>query len=148
MKNSVSLVSDEWKTLKTAFRLWFFFENCQKQHFACKRRTENAENYSLSGDEILKMQKITRRRPTKHEKRQKLSIVGRRNAENAKKSLVVGRRSTKNAKNYSLSVDEMLKTPKTVRHPRMKKKKRQKTFVGHGRKRENDENRFSAMADE
>ena len=109
MKNSVSLVSDEWKTLKTAFRLWFFFENCQKQHFACKRRTENAENYSLSGDEMRKMRKITRRRPTKHEKRQKLLVVGRRNAENAK--------------NCSSSTDESEKMRKTIHHPRMKKRK-------------------------
>ena len=118
MKNSVSLISDEWKTLKTAFRLWFFFENCQKQHFACKRRTENAENYSLSGNEMLKMRKITRRRPTKHEKRQKL--------------LVVGRRNTENAKNRSSSADEARKTPKTVRHPQMKARKCEKPFIIHG----------------
>ena len=36
-KNSVSLASDERKTLKTARRLCFFIENCRKQHFACKR---------------------------------------------------------------------------------------------------------------
>ena len=118
MKNSVSLVSDEWKTLKIAFRLWFFFENCQKQHFACKRRTENAENYSLSGNEMRKMRKITRCRPTKHEKRQKLSIVGRRNAENAK--------------NYSLSADEMQKTQKITRRWPTKHEKREKLFIIHG----------------
>ena len=43
-KNSVSLVSDERKTLKTARRLCFFIENCQKRRFACKRRAKNAEN--------------------------------------------------------------------------------------------------------
>ena len=36
-KNSVSLVSDERKTRKTARRSCFFIENCQKQRFACKR---------------------------------------------------------------------------------------------------------------
>ena len=36
-KNSVSLASDERKTMKTARRLCFFIENRQKQRFACKR---------------------------------------------------------------------------------------------------------------
>ena len=35
------------KTRKTARRSCFFIENCQKQHFACKRRAKNDEN-SLS----------------------------------------------------------------------------------------------------
>ena len=44
VKNSVSLASDERKTMKTARRSWFFFKNCQKQRFACKRRAKNDEN--------------------------------------------------------------------------------------------------------
>ena len=36
-KNSVSLASDERKTMKTARRSCFFIKNCQKQRFACKR---------------------------------------------------------------------------------------------------------------
>ena len=85
------------------------------------------------------MQKNARRRLTKRRNREKMLIVGRRNAKNAKKclssvdetqkssknarrrltkrrnrekTLIVGRRNAKNAEKCSSSVDEMQKTPK------------------------------------
>ena len=68
-ENNVSLASDERETPKTGYRLWFFFENCQKQRFACKRQAENAENRSSLVSETQNLQKNARRRPTKHGKR-------------------------------------------------------------------------------
>ncbi len=65
-ENNVSLASDERKTPKTGCRLWFFFENCQKQRFACKRQAENAENCSSLVSETQKLQKNARCQPTKH----------------------------------------------------------------------------------
>jgi len=57
---------------------------------------KNAEKRSLSVDETRKTLKNARRRPTKCRKREKVLVVGRRNAENAEKC--------------SSSVDETQKT--------------------------------------
>ena len=59
---------------------------------------KNAEKRLSSVDEMQKTRKSVRRRPTKREKREKMLVVGRRNAENAKKC--------------PSSADEMQKTPK------------------------------------
>ena len=48
VKNSVSLASDERKTMKTARRSCFFIENCQKQRFACKRRAKCDEKQPVA----------------------------------------------------------------------------------------------------
>ena len=75
---------------------------------------------------MQKLQKNTRRRPTKREKRWKLSVVGRRNVEFAKKR--------------SLSVDENEKEAKNGYHPWMKVKKRQKALIICGWNAENAKN--------
>ena len=71
------------------------------------------------------MQKNARRRPTKRKKREKVLIVGRRNAENAEKC--------------SSSVDEMQKTQKNARRRSTKRKKREKVPVVGRRNAENAE---------
>ena len=75
---------------------------------------------------MQKLQKNTRRRPTKREKRWKMSVVGRRNVEFAKKR--------------SLSVDENEKEVKNGYHPWMKVKKRQKALIIRGWNAENAKN--------
>ena len=62
--------------------------------------------------------KSARRRSTKCRNREKMLVVGRRNAEIAEKC--------------SLSVDEMQDLLKIIRHPWMKTKKRQKMPVIRG----------------
>ena len=74
---------------------------------------KNAEKRSSSADEMRKTRENARRRSTKREKREKMPVVGRRNAENAKKC--------------SSSVDEMQKTLKNARRRPTKCRKRRKT---------------------
>ena len=71
------------------------------------------------------MQKNARRRLTKREKREKVLVVGRRNAEIARKR--------------SLSVDETRKTLKNARRRLTKRRKREKVPVVGRRNAENAE---------
>ena len=71
---------------------------------------KNAEKRSSSADETQKSRENAHRRSTKREKREKVLVVGRRNAEIAKKR--------------SLSADEMRKTLKNARRRSTKRKKR------------------------
>ncbi|MGP1453738.1 MAG: hypothetical protein ACTTJ9_09935 [Segatella oris] len=70
-KNSVSLASDERKTMKTVRRSCFFFENCQKQRFACKRRAKNDENSPSLVFFLQKLPKTAFRLQAMSEKREK-----------------------------------------------------------------------------
>ena len=56
-KNSISLASDGRKTPKTARRSWFFFENCQKQRFACERRAKKREKLCFVASRKVEIQK-------------------------------------------------------------------------------------------
>ena len=66
---------------KTAFRPWPKSRKWEKLRFGRGRRTENGKNRPSSADEMQKTMKIVCRRPTTDEKRKKMFIVGRRNAE-------------------------------------------------------------------
>ena len=79
------------------------------------------------------MQKIARRRLTKREKREKVLVVGRRNAENAEKC--------------PSSVDETRKTLKNARRRPTKCRKREKVLVVGRRNAENAE-KCSSSVDE
>ena len=81
---------------------------------------------------MQKLLKITRRRPTKREKRRKMSVVGRRNVEFAKKRSLSVDENEKEAKKRLSSVDESEKTAKSIHHPRMKVKIYQKALVIRG----------------
>ena len=86
---------------------------------------KNVEKRSLSADEMRKTRKSACCRSTKRKKREKVLIVGRRNAENAEKC--------------SSSADETRKTRESARRRLTKRRKRRKTVFRRGtmgRKRE------------
>ena len=74
---------------------------------------KNAEKRSSSADEMQKSRENAHRRSTKREKREKVLVVGRRNAE------IVEKRSS--------SADETQKSLKNARRRLTKRKKRRKT---------------------
>ena len=76
---------------------------------------KNAEKRPSSADETQKARKNAHRRSTKCKKREKVPVVGRRNAKNAKKC--------------SSSVDEMQKTRKSACRRPTKREKREKVPV-------------------
>ena len=79
------------------------------------------------------MQKNARRRLTKREKREKVLVVGRRNAEIARKR--------------SLSVDETRKTLKNARRRLTKRRNREKTLIV-GRRNAKNAEKCPSSADE
>ena len=85
-------------------------ENGRKRLSETSEMQKTPKNVFPTPRESQKMQKNARRRLTKREKREKVLVVGRRNAEIARKR--------------SLSVDETRKTLKNARRRSTKRKKR------------------------
>ena len=97
---------------------------------------------------MQKMQKNAHRRLTKREKREKVLVVGRRNAKNVRKCPSSADEMQKTPKNSLSYPYDGQKTRKTAFLRGTINKKRQKQpFVGV-RRAKNDENRLSAAADE
>ena len=132
-KNSVSLVSDERKTLKTAFRLQAKRRNCQKQRFACKRRAKNIENSISLISETQKTQKNARHPWMKPRKRRKYHFSR-------------GGKSKTGKFCVSAAADGW-KTVKTAFRPWPKCKKWEKLTFGHGRRTKNEKSWLSATAE-
>ena len=109
---------------------------------------KNAEKRSSSADETQKSRENAHRRSTKREKREKVLVVGRRNAENVRKCPSSADEMQKTPKNsLSYPYDEQ-KTRKTAfRRGTINKKRQKQPFVGV-RRTKNGENRLSAAADE
>ena len=102
------------------FRPWPKSRKWEKLCFGRGRRAENGKNRPLSADEMQKTMKIVCRRPTTDEKRKKMFIVGRRNAESLNF--------------HSSSGDETKNTAKTARRRPTKRKIQQKLPVVGRRK--------------
>ena len=111
-KHSISAFPTPWKAKNTQFLHFQPLGKTKSLNFCASNPLEKQkcpENRPSSGDEMQKTIKIVCRWPTKRKKRQKLSVVGRRNA--------------KYSKNYSSSADETQNRPKTALHPRMTSEK-------------------------
>ena len=104
---------------------------------------KNVEKRSSSVDEMQKSRKNAHCRPTKREKREKVLVVGRRNAKNVRKCPSSADEMQKTPKNsLSYPYDEQ-KTRKTAfRRGTINKKRQKQPFVGV-RRTENAKNRVS-----
>ena len=114
------------KTRKTARRSCFFFENCQKQRFACKRRAKNAEN---SPSFVVF-----------HRKSPKTAFRLQATSEKREKQPVARGFSSKIAKNSVSLASDGRKTGKTARRLCFFIKNCQKQRFACERRAENDEN--------
>ena len=104
---------------------------------------KNAEKRPSSADETQKARKNAHRRSTKCKKREKVLIVGRRNAENAEKcssSVDEMQKMLKNSLSYPFDEQKTLKT--AFRRGTINKKRQKQSFVGV-RRTENAKNRVS-----
>ena len=135
-KSEKTALPTPWKVKNTHFLRFQPLGKSKTLNFCVSNPLEKQkcpENRPSSADETKKTAKTARRRPTKRKKRQKLSVVGRRNAESPK--------------NCASSTDDERKMAKSAFHPWMKSEKREKERFRHGGKSKTSKNHVSATAE-